>query len=139
MGFAILQGGPLVESAGLDYWRGRAWGAPAAYAVFALTGWLIGVGRTRAVLVVNLVFSVTNIGLDLWFVLGLDLGVAGVAWATAAADVTAAAVGVFYSARIIRAEGGLRPEALDWDRLTNPASLRRLVAVNTDMMVGDRR
>lgn len=134
-GFALLQGGPLVESAGLEYWGGRAWGAPAAYAVFALTGWLIGVGRTRAVLVVNLVFSVTNIGLDLWFVLGLDLGVAGVAWATAAADITAAAVGLFYSAVIIRAEGGLRPEALAWDRLTALSDLRRLLAINTDMMI----
>ncbi len=134
-GFAILQGGPLVESAGLAYWRGRAWGAPAAYAVFALSGWLIGVGRTRAVLVVNLVFSVTNIVLDLWFVLGLNLGVAGVAWATAAADVAAAAVGLLYCALIIRGEGGLHPDSLAWDRLTDLTALSRLLAINTDMMI----
>ncbi len=134
-GFALLQGGPLVESAGLEYWRGRAWGAPAAYAVFALTGWLIGVGRTRAVLVVNLVFSVTNIVLDLWFVLGLDLGVAGVAWATAAADVAAAGVGLLYCTLIIREGGGLQPDALVWARLTDLPALRRLLATNTDMMI----
>lgn len=134
-GFALLQGGPLVESAGLEYWMGRAWGAPAAYAVFALTGWLIGVGRTPAVLVVNLVFSITNVVLDLWFVLGLDLGVAGVAWATAAADITGAGVGLLYSALIIRKEGGFRPEALSWDRLTHLPALRRLIAINTDMMI----
>jgi len=36
---------------------------------------------------------------------------------------------------IIRDEGGFRPEALAWDRLADLPALRRLIAINTDMMI----
>ena len=64
-GFAILQGGPEVEALGTVYFGVRAWGAVGAFASFALTGWLIGLGRTRAVFAINVVFSATNLALDL--------------------------------------------------------------------------
>ena len=57
----------------------RIWSAPAAIAIYAITGWLIAQERTRAVLVIQLWMNGLNILLDLWFVLGLDWGVAGVA------------------------------------------------------------
>ena len=47
-----------------------------------MTGWLIAMERTGAVLVIQLVMNGLNIALNLWFVLGLDWGVTGVAWAT---------------------------------------------------------
>ena len=49
-GFAVLQGTETVESKGADYLLARAWGAPAALATFALSGWLIGLGRNAATL-----------------------------------------------------------------------------------------
>lgn len=134
-GFAILQGGPLVEVAGREYWLGRSWGVPASYAVFAITGWLIGVGRTRAVLVINLVFSVTNILLDLGLVLGLGLGVSGVAWATALADYAAAGIGLWYVLAVVREQGGFDPDSYGWSRLVDLTALRRLLSINTDMMI----
>ena len=44
-GFAILQGTPEVETQGEAYMLARIWGLPAILAAFALSGWLIGLGR----------------------------------------------------------------------------------------------
>jgi multidrug resistance protein, MATE family len=60
-----------------DYLALRIWGAPATIALYAVTGWLIAVERTRAVLVLQLWMNGVNIALDLWFVLGLGWGVRG--------------------------------------------------------------
>ncbi len=134
-GFGLLQGGAEVEATGRAYFLARAWGSPAAYSTFALTGWLIGIGRTREVMAIHVVFSLTNILLDLWFVLGLGYGVAGVAGATAIADWTGAVVGGFLAWRVLQQAGGIHPSATDRRTLWHLTELRRLVQLNWDMMV----
>lgn len=134
-GFGVLQGGAEVERIGTTYFLLRSWGAPGAYATFAITGWLIGVGRTRAVLVSQIVFSAVNIGLDLWFVLGLDLGVAGVAAATAIADTVGAVVAAVAAWQWIRDQGGFIPDLFHRGTLWGRRALGRLMAMNSDMMI----
>jgi MATE family multidrug resistance protein len=86
------------------------------------------------VLVVQVVFSATNVLLDLWFVLGLGHGVVGVAAATAIADVTSAIAGGVIVWGIIRRQQGVQPGA--WNReLWSWGAIRRLLVINTDMMV----
>lgn len=133
-GFAVFSGGEAVESAGETYFRVRSWGAAGAYASFALTGWLIGVGRTRAVFAAQVVFSATNIVLDLWLVLGLGLGVAGVAAATAIADTAAALVAAGFAWPTLRAAAGAGFGKVRRS-LADTAAWRRLFALNADMMI----
>ena len=66
-----------VETLARDYLAIRIWGAPATIALYALTGWLVGLERTRGVLILQLWQNGLNIGLDLWFVLHLGWGVPG--------------------------------------------------------------
>jgi MATE family multidrug resistance protein len=134
-GFAVLQGGPEVEALGAAYFLARSWGAPGAFASFALTGWLIGVGRTRAVFLVNVAFSATNIALVLWFVLGLGWGVAGVGAATAIAEVLMAAAAGAIALHAVHEQGGWAKGALARAALLDPAAARRLFAVNLDLIV----
>lgn len=77
-----------VEGLSRTYLQIRVWSAPAAIALYGLTGWLIAQERTRAVLVIQLWMNGINILLDLWFVLGLDWGVGGVAVATVIAEIS---------------------------------------------------
>ena len=56
-------------------------GLPAALATYALIGWLLGTQNARGPLAILLTTNLLNVGLDLLFVLGLDWGVAGAAWA----------------------------------------------------------
>ncbi|MGR3199420.1 MAG: MATE family efflux transporter, partial [Paracoccus sp. (in: a-proteobacteria)] len=80
--FQLAPASDAVEVLARDYLTIRIWGAPATIGLYAITGWLIAVERTRAVLGLQLLQNGLNVALDLWFVLGLGLGVAGVAWAT---------------------------------------------------------
>ena len=57
----------------------RIFSAPATLANMAILGWLLGMQRASAPLVLVVVTNVINLILDLWFVLGLDLNAKGVA------------------------------------------------------------
>ena len=46
-------------------------------AIYGVTGWLIAQERTGAVLAIQVLMNGVNIGLDLWFVLGLGPGRGG--------------------------------------------------------------
>ncbi|MDB4207736.1 MATE family efflux transporter, partial [bacterium] len=80
--FWIAPASEEVEGLARAYMSIRVWSAPAAIAIYGLSGWLIAQERTRAVLMIQLFMNVTNIILDFWFVLGLGFGVEGVAVAT---------------------------------------------------------
>ena len=77
--FKVAPASPAVEGFAHTYLSVRIWGAPATIALYAITGWLIAVERTRSVLVVQVLMNGLNVGLDLWFVLSLGWGVQGVA------------------------------------------------------------
>ena len=66
---------------GIRYWGGVPWLFNAV-----LTGWLIGRRRVRAVLAVEVGSNLLHIALDVGLVLGLHLGVAGVAVATLSSE-----------------------------------------------------
>jgi len=84
--FLISPASAEVEGLARDYMAIRIWSAPAAIAIYGITGWLIAAERTRAILVIQLWMNGLNILLDLFFVLGLGWGVEGVAMATFLAE-----------------------------------------------------
>ena len=134
LAFALLAGGEATTAEARDYVTMRFFGAPAALAVFAVTGWLFGIGRTRAALALQLVMNAANGVFDIAFVFGLGMGAAGVGLGTALAEWVALATGLALVTRV----AGAGPLALAraagaalWDR----AKLRHLFAVNRDLMI----
>jgi len=101
-----------------EYFDLRIWAAPATLLVFVISGVLFGQGRTRAVLVLQLALNLANAGLNLWFVVGLGLGVPGVALGTLVAQWLAAALGLWLMLRLPGLEGVPRAvrERLTWTR-----------------------
>lgn len=93
--FLVSPASPEVESHARDYMAIRIWSAPAAIAVYGITGWMVGQERTRAMLVVQVWMNGMNIILDVWFVLGLGWGVQGVAFATFLAEWSGLALGLW--------------------------------------------
>ena len=134
-GFAVLQGTSDVEAKGSDYLLARAWGAPAALATFALSGWLIGLGRNTATLAIYILFSAVNIALDLWFVLGLGFGPGGVGAATAIAEWAGLAAALALAAFALRQQKGWADGVLDRARLMAPQALAELFQVNLNLMI----
>ena len=127
--FRLAPASAGVEALARDYLAIRIWGAPATISLYAFTGWLIALERTRAVLVLQLWMNGLNVALDLWFVLGLGWGVQGVAAATLIAEWT----GVGLALWLTRAAflSGLWRAAAIWDRLR----LATMARVNVDIMI----
>jgi len=134
-GFSILQGESDVEAKGAIYLLARAWGSPAALAAFAISGWLIGLGRNSATLAIYAIFSAVNIGLDLWFVLGLGYGPGGVGAATAIAEWAALIVGIGFVWHALKTQGGLAKNSLDVARLLDPVAIKEMFHVNINLMI----
>ncbi|HEY8329809.1 MAG TPA: MATE family efflux transporter, partial [Pseudomonas sp.] len=74
---ALMQPGAALDALAREYLHIRLFGLPAALASYALIGWLLGTQNARAPLLMLLTANLLNVALDLWFVLGLDWGVAG--------------------------------------------------------------
>ena len=119
-----------VEGLARQYLSIRIWTAPAAIAVYALTGWLVAMERTGAVFWVQLIMNGVNILLDLLFVLVFDWGVPGVAVATVIAEITGAALGLWFCRSAFQ-----RPDWRDWTRIFDRAKLIRMALLNTDILL----
>lgn len=135
IGFAVLQGSSTVEDKGADYLLARSWGAPGALVAFALSGWLIGLGRNSATLAIYAIFSLVNIVLDLWFVLGLGYGPGGVGAATAIAEWVAVVVGFVFVVHALRKQGGWAEGVLNKAKLLEPAAIAEMFHVNINLMI----
>ncbi len=130
LAFRLSPASAAVEALARDYLAIRFLSAPATIALYGITGWLIAAERTRAVLALQLWMNGANIALDLWFVLGLGLGVAGVATATVIAEFSGLALGLFLC-RSGLAGGAWR----DWARVFDTGRIRRMMAVNGDILI----
>jgi MATE family multidrug resistance protein len=129
--FALIEGSPRVEALARDYVGIRIWAAPATFANYALLGWFIGLGRTDIGLVLQLLLNLTNMALDVLFVLGFGWDVRGVALGTVLAEMLAATVGLVLAARHVRRLGA----RWSWPRLLQREALTRTLVVNGDIMV----
>jgi MATE family multidrug resistance protein len=108
----------------------RVWSAPAAIAVYGLTGWLIAQERAGAVLAIQLAMNGMNMALDVLFVLGFDWGVPGVAVATFLSEWLGFLVGLW----LCRAAFGV-PAWRDWPRVFDRVRLIRMAVVNRDILI----
>jgi len=128
--FQVSPASAEVEGLARQYMAVRIWSAPAAIALYGITGWLIAQERTRAVLVLQLWMNGLNIGLDIWFVLGLGWGVQGVALATAIAEWSGFALGLWFCRAVF---AGVAWRA--WDSVFDTARWVRMMSVNTDILI----
>ncbi len=128
--FLISPATAEVEALAEGYMGIRVWSAPAAIALFGIMGWLIAQERTRALLAVQVTMNLVNIVLDLVFVLVLDWGVEGVAFATFIAEWLGLGLGLWLCRAAFR-----QPAWRDWPRVFDRVRLARMTRVNTDILV----
>lgn len=132
-GFALQLMQPSAELDALtqQYFYTRLFGLPAALASMALIGWFLGTQNARAPLAILLTTNLVNVVLDLWFVLGLDWGVAG----AARASVIAEWCGVLVGLALTRGALLRYPGRLDSYNLRRWANWRPLMSVNRDIFI----
>ena len=91
-----------VQALALDFWRPRLLGAPLGLMMMVVMAFFNAIARPRYTLVVAALSAVVNALLNYVFIFVLDLGIAGAAWATNAAQLLgfAAALSIFLGPRM---------------------------------------
>ncbi|MGI9262154.1 MAG: MATE family efflux transporter, partial [Woeseiaceae bacterium] len=113
------------------YFDIRIWSAPATLANYALIGWFIGLQNARVPLYIVLAINVTNIILDLVFVLGLGMTVDGVAAASVIAEFTGLIVGIWFAIAHLKRYD----EKVDVSHLVTLKEYTAFFAVNLHLLV----
>lgn len=121
---------PALNDLTSTYVFSRIWGAPAALAGMAVQGWLIGMGRTRMVFIIQLVLNLVNAAFSILFVRVFEGGLGGVAAASALAQIAALVVALYGVRDYLR----LDLRAL-WARLIERAELRAYFGLNRDIFL----
>ncbi len=122
---------PDIESFALLYFSIRIWSAPGTLANFVLIGWFLGLQNARVPLIIFLVINITNIVLDLLFVIVLGLKVDGVALASVIAEYTGLAVGIGFVIKSLRRRTGHWPFA----RLLNLRAYAAFFSINAHLFI----
>jgi len=131
LAFYLIDSSAEVEGLAGSYANIRIWSAPAVLCIYAFTGIFIGMHNTRAAFVLQLILNVSNVLLDLLFVLGFDWGVEGVALASVIAEYLAMFAGFYLLRRPLR--NAL--ERYERARLLERSALMALFTANSNIFV----
>jgi len=131
----LLEGSAEVEAITRDYFAIRIWGAPATLSIFALTGCLIGLGKSRQLLLVQVFLNGLNILLDVLFAGVLGWGVQGIALGTVIAEWMAVILAAGLVLNLLRHRQPDSAPFWPWSRIGDAGKMLRLMAANTDILL----
>lgn len=127
----LLDSSEQIENLTANYAYIRIWSAPATLCTYVFTGVFIGMHNTRNVLLLLLVLNISNILLDVLFVMGLNMGVEGVALATLIAEYLAASTG-FY---LLRDQIKIALNQFNWIKILERKAMLLLMKANGDIFI----
>lgn len=129
LGYAVFGVTGEVAAAAKAYYDVRIWSAPVLLVNYAILGWMLGRGDALWSMAMQTLLNGINAGLAIWFVLGLDWGVAGAAWAALIAETITLLAGLAIVARRLTRRR-LPGKALIFDA----RQFRRAMSMNADML-----
>ncbi|MEI6444618.1 MAG: guanitoxin biosynthesis MATE family efflux transporter GntT [Nostocales cyanobacterium ELA583] len=126
IGFFILSGSSDIESAGVDYFYARIWGAPAVLLNFVLFGWFLGREMNWVMLLMSIVGNGSNVLLDYLMISKWGWASAGAGLATALSQYLALIVGLIWMFFTIpwQAVPAAIQELFDWVALKETFALK---------------
>ncbi len=131
----LLKGGEEVETLSGVYLGTRIWGAPAALALYAVLGVLVGLGRSRTLLWVQVSLNSLNIGLDVLLAGYFGMGVAGIGIGTAISEWVALLFALYLVVRILKQRHANKGAFWSWSRILDLPQLTRMFVVNGNIMI----
>ena len=133
--FSLLDGSAPVEAVAQQYFDIRIWGAPATLATFALMGLLIGLGKSRTLLIVQLFLNGLNILLDVWFAGILGWGASGIALGTVIAEWTTVLLAGLLVYRTLNQRKVSADEFWPKAKIMDLSALLKTASANLDIML----
>ena len=129
-GIWFMDPGKAVAAATSTYFTIRILSTPFALGNYAILGWMLGIGRSGTTLAVQLLLNGSNILLSIYLGLYMELGVAGVAFATVIAEALAFLTGCLIC--FLLHERSARPARHE---VFNKRAWFRLINLNGDIMI----
>jgi MATE family multidrug resistance protein len=131
LAFWMIEASAEVDHYAREYFLIRVWSMPAVLGSYAIFGWLYGLRNVRTPLVIQVFVNCLNIVLAMLLVFVFEWGVPGVAAATLIAEYIGLLLGLLSVWRTLRdlPDDGRRARLLD------PVQLRRMVAINGDIVL----
>ncbi len=129
LGLGLMKPTEAVGNAVVLYFSIRILAAPFTLFNYSILGWLLGLARVRAGLVLQVFSSGCNVVLSIYLGLIQGGGIVGVAWATVISEVLAGLLGLFLAHHY----SGLIWQG--WRVLLDKAKLKRMLFLNSDIMI----
>ena len=131
LAFAWLDTSAQVEFEAMAYFSIRIWAAPATLMTYVLLGGFLGIQNAIAPLIIVVSANLTNVALDLLFVMGFGWGVPGVALASVIGEYLGVVIGLLLALR-----GRLISSATLFDRdIFCWTDFSSMIRVNSDILV----
>lgn len=134
LAFWLLEGSAAVEQSARDYMHIRIWGAPATLGTYAIIGTLVGLGKTRVLLWLQLLLNGLNLLLDIVFVVVLDWGVRGVALGTLIAEWISFVLGCVLLFKSLHPDASTKDIFFHWGKILDRTALINTLKTNSDIM-----
>jgi len=131
MALQLLGAAGDVENYAHQYFSIRIWSAPGTLANYVLMGWFLGLQNARIPLLIFLTINLTNVVLDLIFVISLGMTVDGVALASVIAEYGGLIVGLGFAASALRKREGHWP----FPRLFRIGAYAAFFSVNAHLLI----
>lgn len=112
-----------------DYFGIAVFGAPAVMCTFALSGWLLGMQNSKAIMWMALTTNLVNIAVSFTLVFGLGMRIEGVAAGTVCAQWAGMAFGLLSAIRTYR------PEKPEWKKVLHPGRMFVFFRINGDIFL----
>lgn len=114
-----------------EYYYLLIWGAPLVLFNYVGLGWLMGQTRIKASVGMQMSMNILNCILSIWLVTYLDMGIAGVAWATLLCHI----YGAVAAAVLMHIYGEFDYRTLPWGQLLDWRQFIDMLKVNANLMI----
>jgi MATE family multidrug resistance protein len=113
-----------------EYLNIRIYSGPAVIGLYGITGWLIAKERTKSIFLIQFLMNAINISLDLVFVLRLEMGVEGVAYASLIAEWSGFLIGLWLTKEAF-GKSTWKNKKYIFDTIR----LKKMAIVNSDILI----
>lgn len=114
-----------------EYFFARIWAVPAGIMLFGFNGWFTGMQNAVIPMATSVVVNVLHIIFSLWFALGMDMGIVGIAYAS----VVAQYAGLLLAAVLLRVRYGSVLTRVTRRELFALEPMKRFFGINRDIIL----
>lgn len=120
------------------YYKILIWGAPFVLTNYSILGWIMGRRKIKECIILQFLTNIINIGLDIYFVNGLNLAVEGVAYATLIAQIFTTLLSfiiIFFKKNKDELEIIKNVKNIQLKEILDVKTAKRVGRVNTDLII----